>query len=104
MICNIYNIIKIYNLQYFQTLSLRDIEYHICSNNSLHYYEDLKHNTAIPSRLGYNLKVIIATDNRTQDEVSAHFVFFVLKKVLKKCEQVSLKVQYTIPLITNEQI
>ncbi|MCI4390248.1 hypothetical protein PGIGA_G00120430 [Pangasianodon gigas] len=53
-----------------ETLSLRDIEYHVSSNNSLHYYEDLKHNTAIPSRLGYNLKVVIATDNQTQAEDS----------------------------------
>uniref|UniRef100_W5UBP3 Stabilin-1 n=1 Tax=Ictalurus punctatus TaxID=7998 RepID=W5UBP3_ICTPU len=54
-----------------ETLSLRDMEYHVCSNNSLHYYEDLKHNTAIPSRLGYNLKVVIVTDNQTQAEDSA---------------------------------
>ncbi|TSM44109.1 Stabilin-1 [Bagarius yarrelli] len=53
-----------------ETLSLRDLEYHVSSNNSLHYYEDLKHNTAIPSRLGFNLKVIIKTDNQTQVEVT----------------------------------
>ncbi|XP_060766911.1 stabilin-1 isoform X5 [Neoarius graeffei] len=53
-----------------EALSLRDMEYHVSSNNSLHYYEDLKHNTAIPSRLGYNLKVVIATDNQTQAEDS----------------------------------
>ncbi|KAK3536514.1 hypothetical protein QTP86_013837 [Hemibagrus guttatus] len=52
-----------------ETPSLRDMEYHVSSNNSLHYYEDLKHNTAIPSWLGYNLKVIIATDNQSQAEV-----------------------------------
>lgn len=54
------------------------MEYHVSSNNSLHYYEDLKHNTAIPSRLGYNLKVVIATDNQTQAEVSANLMFFLL--------------------------
>ncbi|KAF5908876.1 stabilin-1-like, partial [Clarias magur] len=53
-----------------ETLSLRDMEYHVSSNNSIHYYEDLKHNTAIPSRLGYDLKVIIGTDNQTQTEDS----------------------------------
>uniref|UniRef100_A0A3B1JS75 Stabilin 1 n=1 Tax=Astyanax mexicanus TaxID=7994 RepID=A0A3B1JS75_ASTMX len=41
------------------TLSWRDMEYHISTNNSLCFYEDLKHNTAIPSRLGFNLIVVI---------------------------------------------
>lgn len=54
------------------------MEYHVSSNNSLYYYEDLKHNTAIPSRLGYNLKVLIAADNQTQAEVSANVKLFIL--------------------------
>lgn len=54
------------------------MEYHMSLNNSLHYYEGLKHNMAIPSRLGYNLKVIIAANNQTQAEVSANVMFFVL--------------------------
>lgn len=82
------------------------MEYHVCSNNSLHYYEDLKHNTAIPSRLGYNLKVVIVTDNQTQAEVGANVMFFVVvvdcKKKINKKKQVKLEVQYIAPVITNE--
>ncbi|KAI5093433.1 stabilin-1 precursor [Silurus meridionalis] len=53
-----------------KTLSFRDMEYHVSLNNTLHYFDDLKHNTAIPSRLGYDLKVIIVTNNETQTEDS----------------------------------
>ncbi|KAL7843156.1 hypothetical protein AOLI_G00246680 [Acnodon oligacanthus] len=51
-----------------ETLSWRDMEYHISTNNSLHFYEDLKHNTAIPSRLGYNLVVVITSDKSQADD------------------------------------
>ncbi|XP_066527436.1 stabilin-1 [Hoplias malabaricus] len=53
-----------------ETLSWRDMEYHISANNSLHFYEDLKHNTVIPSRLGLNLIIAINSDDRDQDEDS----------------------------------
>ncbi|KAI4884210.1 hypothetical protein NFI96_012855 [Prochilodus magdalenae] len=53
-----------------ETLSWRDMEYHVATNNSLHFYEDLNHNTAIPSRLGYNLVVVITSDNTTQADGS----------------------------------
>ncbi|XP_072521836.1 stabilin-1 [Salminus brasiliensis] len=53
-----------------ETLSWRDMEYHISTNNSLHFYDDLKHNMAIPSRLGYELVVVIASDNKTEAEDS----------------------------------
>ncbi|XP_076865280.1 stabilin-1 [Brachyhypopomus gauderio] len=53
-----------------ETISWRDMEYHISANNSLHFYEDLKHNTTIPSRLGYNLVVVIASDSSTQEDDS----------------------------------
>ncbi|XP_017560296.1 stabilin-1 isoform X1 [Pygocentrus nattereri] len=52
-----------------ETLSWRDMEYHISSNNSLHFYEDLQHNTAIPSRLGYNLVVVITSDKTQADNI-----------------------------------
>ncbi|XP_062842365.1 stabilin-1 [Trichomycterus rosablanca] len=51
-----------------KTLSWRDVEYHISTNNSLHFYQDLKHNTSVPSRLGYALKVAIQPANSTQAE------------------------------------
>uniref|UniRef100_A0A4W4EY57 Stabilin 1 n=1 Tax=Electrophorus electricus TaxID=8005 RepID=A0A4W4EY57_ELEEL len=51
-----------------ETISWRDMEYHISANNSLHFYEDLKHNTTIPSRLGYNLVVALASDNTQADD------------------------------------
>ncbi|XP_029908219.1 stabilin-1 isoform X3 [Myripristis murdjan] len=40
-----------------QTLSGRDLEYHISANHSLRFYEDLKHQEVITSRLGFNLTV-----------------------------------------------
>uniref|UniRef100_A0A673VS04 Stabilin 1 n=1 Tax=Salmo trutta TaxID=8032 RepID=A0A673VS04_SALTR len=49
-----------------ETLSDRDVEYHISTNNSITFYEDLKHDGVIPSRLGYNLSVVISPSNTTQ--------------------------------------
>uniref|UniRef100_A0A8C7EZ97 Stabilin 1 n=1 Tax=Oncorhynchus kisutch TaxID=8019 RepID=A0A8C7EZ97_ONCKI len=49
-----------------ETLSDRDVEYHISTNNSITFYEDLKHDGVIPSRLGYNLSVVISPSNITQ--------------------------------------
>ncbi|KAJ8258317.1 hypothetical protein COCON_G00173290 [Conger conger] len=40
-----------------ESLSWRDVEYHISINNSVHLYSDMKHGGVIPSRLGYNLSV-----------------------------------------------
>ncbi|XP_058486832.1 stabilin-1 [Solea solea] len=40
-----------------QTLSGRDLEYHISSNHSRHLFKDLRHKEAIASRLGFNLTV-----------------------------------------------
>ncbi|KAG7478130.1 hypothetical protein MATL_G00077190 [Megalops atlanticus] len=48
-----------------ETLSLRDMEYHISTNNSIHFYEDLEHGAVIPSRLGHNLSVTIPSANTT---------------------------------------
>lgn len=42
------------------------MEYHISTNNSITFYEDLKHDGVIPSRLGYNLSVAISPSNTTQ--------------------------------------
>ncbi|XP_046881637.1 stabilin-1 isoform X2 [Hypomesus transpacificus] len=44
-----------------ETLSGRDMEYHISTNNSIHLYDDLKHQGVIPSRLGYNISVVVNT-------------------------------------------
>ncbi|XP_023995250.1 stabilin-2-like [Salvelinus sp. IW2-2015] len=49
-----------------ETLSDRDVEYHISTNNSVMFYEDLKHDGVIPSRLGYNLSLVISPSNTTQ--------------------------------------
>ncbi|XP_034152145.1 stabilin-1 isoform X2 [Esox lucius] len=49
-----------------ETLSARDVEYHITTTNSMIYYEDLEHNKVIPSRLGYNLSVAISSRNTSQ--------------------------------------
>nr|XP_029509670.1 stabilin-2-like [Oncorhynchus nerka] len=49
-----------------ETLSDRDVEYHVSTNNSITFYEDLKHDGVIPSRLGYNLSVVISPSNITQ--------------------------------------
>uniref|UniRef100_A0A4W4EY81 Stabilin 1 n=1 Tax=Electrophorus electricus TaxID=8005 RepID=A0A4W4EY81_ELEEL len=65
----------------FSTISWRDMEYHISANNSLHFYEDLKHNTTIPSRLGYNLVVALASDN-TQADVSLTNQYFSHRNVV----------------------
>ncbi|XP_016138166.1 LOW QUALITY PROTEIN: stabilin-1-like [Sinocyclocheilus grahami] len=51
-----------------KTLSWRDLLYHISSINSLHYYEDLKHNMVIPSRLGSDLVVTIPSNSTGQAE------------------------------------
>nr|XP_015202668.1 PREDICTED: stabilin-1 [Lepisosteus oculatus] len=40
-----------------ETLSWRDLEYHVSVNNSFTFYADLSHGKVIPSRLGYNLSV-----------------------------------------------
>lgn len=71
------------------------MEYHVSSNNSLHYYEDLKHNTAIPSRLGYNLKVVIARDNQTQAEVGANSMFFAVDLKKKKKDKFYCAIYHT---------
>ncbi|CAN9512050.1 unnamed protein product [Ophioblennius macclurei] len=40
-----------------QTLSARDLEYHISTNHTNRWYSDLRHQEAIVSRLGFNLTV-----------------------------------------------
>ncbi|KAL4646353.1 stabilin-1-like [Arapaima gigas] len=42
-----------------ETLSGRDVEYHI--STSVHFYNNLSHNSIIPSRLGYNLSVMVSS-------------------------------------------
>ncbi|KAM6979761.1 stabilin-2-like [Aplochiton taeniatus] len=51
-----------------QTLSGRDLEYHVTTNNSMHFYEDLKESGGVPSRLGLNLSVAV---NNSQNSVTA---------------------------------
>ncbi|NP_001182543.1 stabilin-1 precursor [Danio rerio] len=51
-----------------KTLSWRDLQYHISSVNNIHYYENLKHNTAIPSRLGSKLIITIPSNSSGQTE------------------------------------
>ncbi|MBN3308760.1 STAB1 protein, partial [Amia calva] len=41
-----------------ETLSWRDLEYHISINNSFTFYADLSHGKVLPSRLGFNLSVV----------------------------------------------
>ncbi|XP_041945198.1 stabilin-1 isoform X2 [Alosa sapidissima] len=48
-----------------ETLSQRDMEYHISINNSFHVFENLTHNLVIPSRLGYSLTIVIPADDAT---------------------------------------
>ncbi|KAI1890377.1 hypothetical protein AGOR_G00153100 [Albula goreensis] len=52
------------------TLSSRDIEYHISANNSVHLYDDLKHGAVIVSRLGYNLSVTVSPTDATPSSES----------------------------------
>ncbi|KAL1007828.1 hypothetical protein UPYG_G00092170 [Umbra pygmaea] len=49
-----------------ETLSDRDVEYHISTNNSVTFYEDMEQNGVIPSRLGFNLSVGVSSSNSTQ--------------------------------------
>ncbi|KPP67495.1 stabilin-1-like [Scleropages formosus] len=44
-----------------ETWSGRDMEYHISTNNNIHFYNSLEHNSIIPSRLGYNLSVMVSS-------------------------------------------
>ncbi|MGH0187624.1 UNVERIFIED_CONTAM: hypothetical protein FKN15_025746 [Acipenser sinensis] len=47
-----------------ETLSLRDLEYHISVNDSFIFYDEMSHGTVIPSRLGYNLSVTVSSFKR----------------------------------------
>ncbi|XP_029947461.1 stabilin-1 [Salarias fasciatus] len=48
-----------------QTLSARDLEYHISTNHSNRLYSDLRHQETIASRLGFNLTVTAdSSENR----------------------------------------
>ncbi|KAJ8400891.1 hypothetical protein AAFF_G00392450 [Aldrovandia affinis] len=51
-----------------ETLSWRDMEYHISTNNSIYLYQDLEHGAVIPNRLGYNLSVTISSTNTTRSD------------------------------------
>nr|XP_023655401.1 stabilin-1-like isoform X2 [Paramormyrops kingsleyae] len=53
-----------------QTLSWRDLEYHISANNGAHFYDDLEHGMLVPSQLGYNLSVAVSSPNRTLDSAA----------------------------------
>ncbi|KAJ8333358.1 hypothetical protein SKAU_G00422540 [Synaphobranchus kaupii] len=52
-----------------QTLTWRDVEYHISTNNSLHFYGNLEHGAVVRSRLGYNLSVTLSTANTISSSV-----------------------------------
>ncbi|TRZ01615.1 hypothetical protein DNTS_022971 [Danionella cerebrum] len=53
-----------------ETLSWRDLLYHISSVNSLHFYEDLKHKSTIMSRLGSEISVTVPSNSTPQTEDS----------------------------------
>ncbi|XP_029103611.1 stabilin-1 isoform X2 [Scleropages formosus] len=53
-----------------ETLSWRDIEYHVSANNSVLLYDDLQQDLPITSRLGCNLTVDILSTNTTMDMAS----------------------------------
>ncbi|KAI7790987.1 stabilin-1 precursor [Triplophysa rosa] len=53
-----------------QTLSWRDLQYHVSAINNVHYFEDLKNDTVIPSRLGSNLVVMIPLNSTSQAQDS----------------------------------
>ncbi|XP_028854298.1 stabilin-1 isoform X2 [Denticeps clupeoides] len=47
-----------------ETLSWRDMEYHISTNNSVHFFENMTHNFIIQSRLGYNLTILTSKPHK----------------------------------------
>lgn len=63
------------DLIYFQTLSWRDLEYHISANNGVHFYDNLEHGMLVPSQLGYNLSVAVSSPNRSLDSVSGRLLY-----------------------------
>ncbi|XP_064160250.1 stabilin-1 [Anguilla rostrata] len=65
-----------------ESLSWRDVEYHISTNNSIHLYNDLKHGAVIPSRLGYNLSVTITPGNTTLSDSSQLFKLVNRKQII----------------------
>lgn len=54
----------------FQTLSWRDLQYHVSAINNVHYFEDFMNNTVIPSRLGSDLVVMIPSNSTSQSQVN----------------------------------
>ncbi|KAJ8259878.1 hypothetical protein GJAV_G00174480 [Gymnothorax javanicus] len=65
-----------------ESLSWRDVEYHISSNNSIHLYNDLKHGAVIPSRLGYNLTVTISPADTPLSDDSQLYKLVNRKKII----------------------
>ncbi|KAA0711995.1 Stabilin-1 Fasciclin [Triplophysa tibetana] len=53
-----------------QTLSWRDLQYHVSAINNVHYFEDFKNDTVIPSRLGSDLVVMIPSNSTSQSQDS----------------------------------
>ncbi|KAL2091603.1 hypothetical protein ACEWY4_013866 [Coilia grayii] len=51
-----------------ETLSWRDMEYHISTDKSIHFFENLTQNLIIPSRLGCDLTIEIPTDLAMTDD------------------------------------
>ncbi|KAI1892359.1 hypothetical protein AGOR_G00132550 [Albula goreensis] len=51
-----------------QTLTWRDVEYHISTNNSLHFYGNLTHGSVLRSQLGFNLSVAISTNSSDESQ------------------------------------
>lgn len=53
----------------FQTLSVRDLEYHVSANHSRRPFKDLGHQEVIASQLGFNLTVTHGNNQvRTTEE------------------------------------
>ncbi|XP_031424352.1 stabilin-1 [Clupea harengus] len=48
-----------------ETLSWRDMEYHVSINHSIHFFNNLTQNLVIPSRLGCDLTIVIPGANAT---------------------------------------
>ncbi|XP_051550154.1 stabilin-1 isoform X1 [Myxocyprinus asiaticus] len=53
-----------------KSMSWRDLQYHMSTINSIHFYEDLKHKTEIPTRLGSDLVIMIPSNSTSQSEDS----------------------------------
>uniref|UniRef100_A0AAY4C330 Stabilin 1 n=1 Tax=Denticeps clupeoides TaxID=299321 RepID=A0AAY4C330_9TELE len=65
-----------------ETLSWRDMEYHISTNNSVHFFENMTHNFIIQSRLGYNLTILVPPISNSQRDTSKPHKLINKRKIL----------------------